>query len=183
MVHAYPQVTLHLDPLPPTSPPANWPPPNATPRIVSSLPPSFSDSKLFDTFRGFGAIASCRMQGELGPDVGIVTFWREEDAARAEEVMHMSEIEDYNISVKLLLPSRKPEFNPAAPSFVPSGGYPMRHPASPPLQSFSLSPMPSPHLPLGGNHSPMMMPGQPLPVMVRKRSSSPFEWLRSQLVC
>ncbi|KAG8832796.1 hypothetical protein FRC17_000619 [Serendipita sp. 399] len=183
MIHAFPQVVLHLDPNPPSSsPPPAWPAPSAAPRIVSSLPPNFSDSKLFDTFRGFGAIASCRMHPELGPDIGIVTFWREEDAARAEEIMHMGEVDDYSISVKVFYPSRKQkalEFNPQAPAFVPSGGVQhnigggggpnayvpssLRH-ASPPLQPFSLSPMPSPHLPLG-NHSPMMLPGQTLPLM------------------
>lgn len=188
MVHAFPQVTLHLDPVPPSaSPPPNWPPPSATPRVVSSLPPTFSDSKLFDTFRGFGAIASCRMHPEMGPDVGVVTFWREEDATRAEEVMHMSEVDDYNISVKVWLPMRDlrkqkaSEFNPQAPSFIPSGlststlpggithtAYPhgIRHAASPPLQPFSLSPMQNQHMQLG-NHSPMMMPSPQLPVMVR----------------
>jgi len=188
MIHAFPQVTLHLDPSPPSSsPPPTWPPPAAAPRLVSSLPPSFSDSKLFDTFRGFGAIASCRMHPDLGHDVGIVTFWREEDATRAEEVMHMSEVDDFNISVKVWHPGRGMgkgrvlEFNPQAPSFVPSGlshstlpggiqqqqgGYQpgVRHVHSPPLQPFTLSPMPSPHLQLGG-HSPMMMPGAQLPVM------------------
>lgn len=197
MLHANPQVILQLFPTPPTSSPTpSWPPPAASPRLVSSLPPGFSDSKLFDTFRGFGAIAFCRMHPEMGQDMGIVTFWREEDASRAEEVMHMSEVDDYNISVKVLpqrdshagIGRRKPlEFNPQAPSFIPSGlsqstlpggiaqqpsGYQpapvMRHAASPPLQSFSLSPVPSPHLPLG-NHSPMMMPAPSLPqVMVRK---------------
>jgi polyadenylate-binding protein len=188
MIHAIPQVTLHLDPSPPSaSPPPTWPPPAAAPRLVSSLPPSFSDSKLFDTFRGFGAIATCRMHPDLGPDVGIVTFWREEDATRAEEIMHMSEVDDFNISVKVWNPGRGMgkgrvlEFNPQAPSFVPSGlshstlpggiqqqqgGYQpsLRHAQSPPLQPFTLSPMPSPHLPLG-SHSPMMMPGAQLPVM------------------
>ncbi|KAG8817202.1 hypothetical protein FRC19_011493 [Serendipita sp. 401] len=181
MVHTFPQVILHLDPNPPsTSPSPAWPPPSAAPRIVSSLPPNFSDSKLFDAFRGFGAIASCRMHPELGMDVGIVTFWREEDAARAEEIMHMGEVDDNTISVKVFYPprdSRKQkalEFNPQAPAFVPSAvphnvgpsGYvppSLRH-ASPPLQPFSLSPMPSPHLPLG-NHSPMLLPGQSLPLM------------------
>jgi polyadenylate-binding protein len=198
MIHAFPQVILHLDPAPPSaSPPPNWPPPAATPRVVSSLPPTFSDSKLFDTFRGFGAIASCRMHPDMGQDIGVVTFWREEDATRAEEVMHMSEVDDYNISVKVWLPMRDMrkqkglEFNPQAPSFVPSGlsqstlpggithnAYPhgiRHHAASPPLQPFSLSPMPSPHLPLA-NHSPMMMPGAQLPVMV---SHSPLLFFSS----
>jgi polyadenylate-binding protein len=193
MVHAFPQVVLHLHPEPPTSPPSNWPAPSAATRVVSSLPPSFTDSKLFDTFRGFGAIASCRMQPDMGPDVGTVTFWREEDATRAEEVMHMSDVDDYTISVKIFLPMRDTrkqkglEFNPQAPSFVPSGlspssrppggmgqmghtGYApsMRHGTSSPLHQFSLSPMPSPHLQLG-NNSPIMVPGQPLPVMVSVR--------------
>lgn len=189
MAQAYPPVILNLDPTPQsTSSTHNWPPPAASPRIISNLPPAFSDSRLFDTFRVFGAIASCRMNADMGPDVGIITFWREEDAARMEEGMHMGDIDDYTISIKSLSARdmRKHkglEFNPQAPSFVPSGmpqGPPQAHPvqptpqagwvspslrhASPPLQPFTLSPMPSPHLPLG-NNSPMMMPAQALPLM------------------
>jgi len=109
------------------------------------------------------------MHPDLGHDVGIVTFWREEDATRAEEVMHMSEVDDFNISVKVWYPGlgmekgRVLEFNPQAPSFVPSGlshstlpggiqqqqgGYQpgVRHVHNPPLQPFTLGSIPSPHL-------------------------------------
>jgi len=119
--------------------------PTARPRIVSNLPPNFTDSRLFDIFRGYGPISSARLQPNLGPDIAIIEFWREDDARRAEETMHCSEIDDCSITVHVYQPPRKAEFNIAAPSFIPSGLYPRLGPGSPPLPQSPL---------LVGGHEP-----------------------------
>ncbi|KAF8893169.1 hypothetical protein CPB84DRAFT_1682918 [Gymnopilus junonius] len=145
-------VPLVLSPYPPTNPPTPLPPPSAFPRLVKQLPSGFTDSQLYDIFRPFGALASSRTQTQFGPDVGIVEFWNEEDAFRAEEAMHCAEIEGQNISVQLYQPRRAPnpsEFNVAAPAFVPSGlGYP----------PYSPQPYSPPH---GSPYSPVRSPVQP----------------------
>lgn len=132
----FPPVHLQLEPYPPSAhgvAPPRWPPAGARPRIVSNLPPNFTSSRLFDTFRGYGPLASARMQPSIAADVALLEFWREDDARRAEEIMHCTEIDDFNISVQLYQPPRKQDFNPSAPAFVPSGMYPPRMtPSSPP---------------------------------------------------
>ncbi|KAJ3507467.1 hypothetical protein NLJ89_g6289 [Agrocybe chaxingu] len=120
----HPPVPLVLSPYPPTNPPTPLPPPSALPRLVKQLPLDFTDGQLYDLFRPFGALASARTQTHLGPDVGMVEFWNEDDAIQAEEAMHCAEVEGQNIAVQVYQPRRAtaiPEFNPAAPSFVPSG--------------------------------------------------------------
>ena len=55
----------------------------------------------------------------------MVEFWREEDAAEAEEAMHCADVEGQNIAVQVYQPRRgggmSSEFSPNAPAFVPSG--------------------------------------------------------------
>jgi polyadenylate-binding protein len=52
----------------------------------------------------------------------MVEFWDEGDAIRAEEAMHCADVEGQNIAVQIYQPRRPaPEFNVAAPSFVPTG--------------------------------------------------------------
>ena len=121
-------VPLILSPYPPTTPPTALPPPSATPRLVKQLPADYTDSQLYDLFRPFGALAAVRAQTQLGPDIGIVEFWNEEDALLAEGALHCAEIEGQNIAVQPYQPRRAApaptagqEFNVAAPSFVPSG--------------------------------------------------------------
>ncbi|KJA25500.1 hypothetical protein HYPSUDRAFT_134567 [Hypholoma sublateritium FD-334 SS-4] len=118
-------IPLVLSPYPPTNPPTALPPPSAQPRLVKQLPPDYTDSQLYDLFRPFGALSSVRAQTQLGPDIGIVEFWNEEDALLAEGALHCAEIEGQNIAVQPYQARRAApaaqEFNAAAPSFVPSG--------------------------------------------------------------
>ncbi|KAI0319318.1 hypothetical protein OF83DRAFT_1082359 [Amylostereum chailletii] len=122
-----PPVHLVLSPYPPTTPPTPLPPPSASPRLVKHLPPGYTDSQLYDLFRSFGALANARTQTAFGKDTGVVEFWREEDARKAEETMHCADVEGQNIAVQLYQPRRAPsggqirEFSPSAPVFVPSG--------------------------------------------------------------
>lgn len=120
-----PPVPLVLSPYPPTNPPTPLPPPSALPRLVKHLPIGYTDSQLYDIFRPFGALASVRMQ-HLGVDTGLVQFWNEDDARQAEEAMHCADVQNQNIAVQVYQPRRTAsgghgEFNPSAPSFVPSG--------------------------------------------------------------
>ncbi|KAH9478313.1 Polyadenylate-binding protein, cytoplasmic and nuclear [Psilocybe cubensis] len=156
-----PPVPLVLSPYPPTNPPTPLPPPSALPRLVKQLPPDYTDSQLYDIFRPFGALASAQTHTQFGPDVAMIEFWNEEDAIHAEEAMHCAEIEGQNISVQLYQPLRRslnspPEFNVAAPTFIPSG--------------LSYSPYPtqySPHSPPRANpYSPVRSPIQaPVPFL------------------
>jgi len=117
-------IPLVLSPYPPTNPPTPLPPPSAHPRLVKQLPPGYTDSQLYDLFRPYGALASARTHTQFGPDIGMVEFWNEEDAVQAEEALHCAEVEGQNIIVQLYQPRRAapnvPEFNAAAPSFVPA---------------------------------------------------------------
>jgi polyadenylate-binding protein len=128
-----PPVILVLSPYPPTTPPTPLPPPSASPRLVKHLPPSYTDSQLYDLFRPFGALASAHTHAGFGKDTGVVEFWREEDARRAEEALHCADIEGSNIAVQLYQHRRASgvmsEFSPSAPAFVPSGSaYPTPYP-------------------------------------------------------
>jgi hypothetical protein len=120
-----PPVLLVLSPYPPTTPHTPLPPPSASPRLVKHLPPSYSDWQLYDLFRPYGALASAHTQAGFGKDTGVVEFWREEDARRAEEALHCADVEGQNIAVQLYQHRRASgvvsEFSPSAPSFVPSG--------------------------------------------------------------
>lgn len=152
-----PPVVLVLSPYPPTTPPTPLPPPSASPRLVKHLPPNYTDYQLFDLFRPFGALASVRAQTNFGQDTGLVEFWREEDARRAEEALHCAEVEGQNIAVQLYQQQRRgsgvlSEFSPRAPPFVPSGSaYPTPYPTqySPPRASpyHPRSPLPFIHGP------------------------------------
>lgn len=141
----HPQTALNLEAFPPHLSPRSRPNPTARPRIVSNLPPNFTDSRLFDIFRGYGPISSARLQPNLGPDIAIIEFWREDDARRAEETMHCSEVDDCSITVHAYQPPRKAEFSVSAPPFIPQGLYPRLGPGSPPL--------PQSPLLVGGNKS------------------------------
>jgi hypothetical protein len=140
-----PPVILVLSPYPPTSPPTPLPPPSASPRLVKHLPPNYSDYQLFDLFRPFGALASVRAQTSFGQDTGLVEFWRDEDARRAEEALHCAEVDGQNIAVQLY--NRRgsgvlSEFSPRAPPFVPSGSaYPSPYPTQVSFQSPNRSPL------------------------------------------
>ncbi|KAI0281824.1 hypothetical protein BGY98DRAFT_1088374 [Russula aff. rugulosa BPL654] len=151
-----PPVLLVLSPYPPTTPHTPLPPPSASPRLVKHLPPGYTDSQLYDLFRPFGALASAHTQAGFGKDTGVVEFWREEDARRAEEALHCADVEGQNIAVQLYQHRRASgvvsEFSPSAPSFVPSGTafatpYPTQY--SPPRASpfHARSPLPFIHGP------------------------------------
>ncbi|KAI0266520.1 hypothetical protein BC834DRAFT_132691 [Gloeopeniophorella convolvens] len=137
-----PPVILVLSPYPPTSPPTPLPPPSASPRLVKHLPSAYTDTQLYDLFRPYGALASARTQAGFGKDTGLVEYWREEDARRAEEALHCADVEGQNIAVQLYQHRRASgvlsEFSPSAPPFVPSGsGFPAPYPTqySPPRAS------------------------------------------------
>lgn len=54
---------------------------------MKQLPIGVTDAFLYDLFRPFGPLANVRSEAGFGPDIGVVEFWREEDARRAEEAM------------------------------------------------------------------------------------------------
>ncbi|KAG9006967.1 hypothetical protein FRB93_008233 [Tulasnella sp. JGI-2019a] len=120
-----PPCNIVLSPFPPTSPPTSLPPPAAFPRLIKQLPFGISDSQLYDLFRPFGPLANVRSEAGFGPDIGIVEFWREEDAHRAEAAMHGAEVGDHAISMEVYQPRRAPgglsDFSASAPPFVPAG--------------------------------------------------------------
>jgi len=175
------------------------PPPNALPRLVKQLPEGFTDSQLYDLFRPFGPLANVRINGAsvslsasggVGGDSGVISFWNEDDAIRAEEAMHCAEVEGRNIAVQIYQPPRQQQqhqhpqhvfgmgggvggFNVAAMPFVPSavpGFYhPSQHPPgtfspysnSPPRQApYSPSPVRSP-VPVSGMNLPLSIPSSP----------------------
>ncbi|KAF9500706.1 hypothetical protein BDN71DRAFT_1440178 [Pleurotus eryngii] len=156
-------IPLVLSPYPPTNPPTPLPPPSASPRLVKHLPPGYTDSQLYDLFRPYGALASTRAQTQFGPDTGMVEFWREEDAKRAEEELHCAELDGQNIAVQVYQPRRASaatEFNTNAPAFVPSAPYPYTY--SPPRVSPYRSPVQPPFIHGPGQQvqlAPMSGPG------------------------
>ncbi|KDQ09039.1 hypothetical protein BOTBODRAFT_37417 [Botryobasidium botryosum FD-172 SS1] len=152
-----PPAVLYLSPFAPTNPPTPMPPPLALPRLVKHLPEVFTDSALYELFRPFGPLASVRNQAGFGKGVGVVEFWREDDARQAESAMHCAEVGEQNIAVQIYQPRRAPgnaDFNTSAPPFVPSGAMIM-NPYSPPH---------SPHSPpLGPTHMHALGRGPPPP--------------------
>ena len=122
-----------LSPFPPSDPPTPIPPPLALPRLVKHLPPGTTDAFLFDLFRPFGPIAAVRNQGSFGPDTGVIEYWNEDDAKRAEEAMHCAEVGGNNIAVQVYQPRRGAhvDFNASAAPFIPSAGAPTYTPSSP----------------------------------------------------
>lgn len=113
------------------------PPPSAAPRIIKHLPPEMRETSLYDIFRMYGALATVRTTVHGSLDTGIVEFWDEEDARRAEDAMHCSEIDGQMISVQIYQTNRRTpsggvgtEFSIKAAPFVPSGSifpYPASH--------------------------------------------------------
>lgn len=82
-----PTCNIVLSPFAPSSPPTSLPPPSALPRLVKQLPEGITDSELYDLFRPYGPLANVRSEAGFGPDIGVVEFWSEDDARRAEEAM------------------------------------------------------------------------------------------------
>ncbi|KAG8888499.1 hypothetical protein FRB98_007539 [Tulasnella sp. 332] len=132
-----PSCNIVLSPFPPTTPPTSLPPPAAFPRLIKQLPFGISDSQLYDLFRPFGPLANARSEAGFGPDIGIVEFWREEDAHRAEAAMHGAEVGDHAISMEVYQPRRAPgslsDFNVTAAPFVPASA--LYQPQAPQQQS------------------------------------------------
>ena len=127
-----PGTYLTLSPVPQTNPPTMLLGPSAAPRLVKQLPPGFTDAQLFDLFRPYGALYSARTQPPTNiyntnddSGTGIVEFYREEDAKRAEEELHCAEVGDRNIAVSVYHAPRRSnttsEINANAPPFIPSG--------------------------------------------------------------
>jgi polyadenylate-binding protein len=122
-----PPCVLMLSAFPPTSPPMPIPQPMAIPRLVKHLPENITDSELYDLFRPFGVLAAVHNQIGLGRGIGLVEYWHEDDAKRAQEAMHCAEVGEQNISVQIYQPRRASggvpsgDFNMAAPVFIPSG--------------------------------------------------------------
>lgn len=136
-----PPVHLVLSPYPPTNPPTPLPPPSALPRLVKHLPHGYTDSQLYDNFRPFGALASARTQTHFGPDTGMVEYWNEDEARRAEEAMHCADIDGQTIAVQVYQQRRTSgalgDFSANAPTFVPSASMYTQYPVG----VRSLSPM------------------------------------------
>jgi polyadenylate-binding protein len=129
-----------LSPFPPSDPPTPIPPPLALPRLIKHLPVGTTDAQLFDLFRPFGPIAAVRNPASFGPDTGVIEYWNEDDAKRAEEAMHCANFNGNNIAVQVYQPRRggHVDFNASAAPFVPSAGLPTYTPSSPgraPFQS------------------------------------------------
>ena len=132
-IQGYPLGTnLSLSPVPHTNPPTVLIGPSAAPRLVKQLPPGFIDSQLFDLFRPYGPLYSARIQHPTGvynasddSGTGIVEFYREEDAKKAEEELHCAEVGDRNIAVTVYHQPRRSnttsEISATAPPFIPSG--------------------------------------------------------------
>ncbi|KAG9019334.1 hypothetical protein FRB90_003740 [Tulasnella sp. 427] len=114
-----PTCNIVLSPFLPTTPPTSLPPPSALPRLVKQLPAGITDSELYDLFRPFGPLANVRSEAGFGPDIGVVEFWSEEDAQRAEEAMHCAEVGDQNMCVHAprvpLIPRPSPPFDLHSP--------------------------------------------------------------------
>ncbi|KAG8897369.1 hypothetical protein FRB99_008203 [Tulasnella sp. 403] len=96
-----PSCNVVLSPFPPTSPPTSLPPPSALPRLVKQLPIGTTDSDLYDLFRPFGPLANVRSEAGFGPDIGVVEFWREDDAQRAEQAMRDPDAQSFVSSTAL----------------------------------------------------------------------------------
>jgi len=78
----------------------------------------------FDIFWGYGPISFAHLRPNLGPDIAIIESWCGDDARRAEETMHCSEVDDCRITVHVYQPPREAESNVIAPPFIPSRMYP-----------------------------------------------------------
>ncbi|KIY47503.1 hypothetical protein FISHEDRAFT_45229 [Fistulina hepatica ATCC 64428] len=163
-----PPVFLMLSPYPPTSPPTSLPPTSAVPRLVKQLPEGTTDSFLYDFFRPFGALAAVHARTALGPHIGMVEFWSENDAIQAEQEMHCAEISGSIISVVPYHPQTqsprrtsgafKPNID--APMFTPN----TFHPGLPPQHTGGFSPPPFGNVPYGNgsfNSPPRSSYGQP----------------------
>ncbi|GAA5890483.1 hypothetical protein JCM5296_005059 [Sporobolomyces johnsonii] len=99
-------LSLHLN-----APPAVDPQPLARPRLLKSLPRTFTSGQLFDLCRPFGPIYSATLQ--LAPSYppgsgppkfkghALVTFYEEKDAQAATEGLHFLEVGGQNIAVAL----------------------------------------------------------------------------------
>jgi polyadenylate-binding protein len=97
---------LHLSP-----PPSKDPLPLAQPRLIKSLPRTFTAGKVFDLCRPFGPIHSATLQlspayppGSGPPKFkgqALVTFYEEEDGQKMVEGLNFLEVEGQNIIVAL----------------------------------------------------------------------------------
>ncbi|GAA5963668.1 hypothetical protein JCM3765_003538 [Sporobolomyces pararoseus] len=92
-------------------PPSQDPVPLAQPRLIKSLPRTFTAGKVFDLCREFGPIFSATLQlapayppGSGPPKFkgqALVTFYEEEDARKMTEGLHFLEVEGQSIIVAL----------------------------------------------------------------------------------
>ncbi|GAA5959211.1 hypothetical protein JCM21900_004262 [Sporobolomyces salmonicolor] len=99
-------LSLHLN-----APPAVDPQPLARPRLLKSLPRTFTCGQLFDLCRPFGPIYSATLQlapsypPGSGPPTfkgqALVVFYEEKDAQAATEGLHFLEVGGQNIAVAL----------------------------------------------------------------------------------
>ncbi|EJU02160.1 hypothetical protein DACRYDRAFT_115923 [Dacryopinax primogenitus] len=119
-----PQSVIVLSPFPPNAFPSPnaLPTPTAVARLVKHLPPDLGDADLFELFRPFGPLVSVRRHTAFGRDTGLVEFWSEEHAQRAEQAVHCADVGGYTVAVQPYNPRRaagsgRPDVN--APPFVP----------------------------------------------------------------
>ncbi|KIO22878.1 hypothetical protein M407DRAFT_78768 [Tulasnella calospora MUT 4182] len=153
-----PTCNIVLSPFPPSTPPTSLPPPSALPRLVKQLPAGITDSELYDLFRPFGPLANVRSEAGFGPDIGVVEFWSEDDARRAEEAMHCAEVGDQNISIQVYQPRRAPgahtDFSANAPPFVPASLMYQQQQPTPPQNVSQPSHFFPPHFAIPPPYSP-----------------------------
>jgi polyadenylate-binding protein len=115
--------------------PADDPKPQAKTRLVKQLAPGTEDVDVYELFRPFGPLARAVriLTNPAGVHTGfrgmaLLEFYAEEDAARAQNEMHCTEVRGKTISVAIDSAPRRPsaaggqEFSAAAAPFVPGAG-------------------------------------------------------------
>ncbi|PWN48406.1 hypothetical protein IE53DRAFT_389403 [Violaceomyces palustris] len=91
------------------------PKPNARPRLIKQLPPYTDDAMIFNLFRPFGPLAKAHriLTSPTGQHtgfrgMGLVEFFDEKDAQKAQDEMHCAEVGGKTISVAVDTIQRRP---------------------------------------------------------------------------
>ncbi|KAG7100176.1 hypothetical protein E1B28_001955 [Marasmius oreades] len=117
----FPPIHLFISSYSPENPPNPLPLlPRPVVMLVENLPPGYSESKLYDLFRPYGAIDWVQTRTSFGLDTGVVEFWNEGDAARAVEELRGAYIEGWNITIRIPLPEFLTIHRPYSPYRPPS---------------------------------------------------------------
>jgi polyadenylate-binding protein len=88
---------------------------------VKQLPSDFTPGRFFDLFRPFGPIYRATLQasphGAEFSGLGLIEFYNEEHAIRAEKEMHCADLAGQTIAVQVYEPKKVTSLGPALPSF------------------------------------------------------------------